>query len=616
MASIEDGIPRGPCRVVSGSRAEGLAMEPGWGYLHPDTDTMIIYGGEWTVWPVHHTPSRRYLCLNKTQCFPGFYRVEFDKVCFNHFVSVYTVSYQCMWLLVLLFIRQLITMLYTHDATDVDDYPIVGLVHGTSTIVSVQIPYSYSVTFIFVVSFSTFFLVWFLIHVIILVHLVLIIISSAMVIHPQLPKWLSRILLATPVMSHWLLDDLKWCKKHFPLKGFYLSSREALNLFGHVIANSRIRPFNLYRAGGPTYRDLILNQDLVLALLCDNTDSHFVNYHRKLPKLLIPVGHPQSPNIDLEWRESHSLIEIEMARNWPVWVKQAYWAFKYTFQHCMDASFRIKPRPGVLANISSRLHDGFQFIMHIITGSVIPSRACVRSYHLKTTLIWVLDERHFGKQECPYLLFMLLVNHLATALEKGNLPNYFTPGCNLLDGVSSSEIDKALSCLRGMLADPLSTMMSAASKPDELYGPKNGFHIRGKLLTIFKDLDRNVDSGQYPQKIAILRSQLLDLDSYRKQRYVEMRRRDQSIWSHVRRSAVNHRSCFNSLVDILDGWSYWWHVSAKQWWMSVKWVVNCNYFTCENTHLETKFDKYSFQSLSCWYWSMANCVSYLQKKMK
>ena len=53
--STEHGVPRGPCRVVTGSRAEGLAIEPGWGYPHPDTDIMIIYGGEWTAWSGQHT---------------------------------------------------------------------------------------------------------------------------------------------------------------------------------------------------------------------------------------------------------------------------------------------------------------------------------------------------------------------------------------------------------------------------------------------------------------------------------------------------------------------------------------------------------------------------------
>ena len=227
--------------------------------------------------------------------------------------------------------------------------------------------------------------------------------------------------------------------------------------------------------------------------------------------------------------------------------------------NCMDTAFGIKAPSGIIGKISSRLCGAFDFIMHIFTGSVVPSRAGVQSYHLKTTLLWVLKRRQFRKKKCPYLLFMRLVNRLVMALENRNLPNYFIPGCNLLDGVPSSEIDKALSCLRAMQADPLGTMLSAASKPDELYG-HNGFRMREKLLSAFKDLDQNVNSGEYLQKVAILKSQLLVLDLYRKQRYVEMRRRDQSIWNRVKRSAVNQRLSFKSLVDILDGWPREWHV--------------------------------------------------------
>ena len=155
--------------------------------------------------------------------------------------------------------------------------------------------------------------------------------------------------------------------------------------------------------------------------------------------------------------------------------------------------------------------------------------------------------------KCPYLLFMRLVNRLVMALENRNLPNYFAPGCNLLDGVSSSEIEKALLCLRDMLGDPVGTMMSATSKPHELYGYKEGFQMRDKLLSMFRDVEQNANTEKYLQSLALLRGHLFVLDLYRQKRYGEMRRRDQSIWTWVKRSVVDHRLSFKSLVGILDG---------------------------------------------------------------
>ena len=524
--SINYGMQHGPRRVVTGSRAEGLAMEPGWGYPHPDTDTMIIYNGEWTVWPRQRTLSEGYLGLNNAQCLPGFYRVEFNEACFKRRVFNYPWDY----------VRACLFVPNT-----------VGTI-----VISVGFPW-----------WQMFFICLCVIVYIgppILVHNLLFITTFCLLTtylfaeFPSLPlsKLLLRIFLATPLMSQSLLANVKWCKKRFPLKGLYLSSREALNLFGHVMANARLRPFTLYRAGGPTYKDLVSNEDLVPALLCSNTCSHALNHPTRLQKMLVPVGHPQSSNTDLEWRESHSLIEIQMACNWPIWVKQAYWAFKYTFRYCMDASYCTKAPSGIIDKISSRLCDTFQFIMHIITGSIVPSHSSVQSYHLKTILLWVLKERQCGNKECPYLLYMRLVKHMITALENRKLPNYFIPGCNLLDGVSSSEIDKALSCLQGMLADPQGTMMSAASKPNELYGHKNGFQMRDKLLAIFKNLDHNVNFAECSQNLSILRSHLLVLDQYRKKRYINMRRREESIWTRVKGSTVNQRLNFKSLVGMLD----------------------------------------------------------------
>ena len=431
-----------------------------------------------------------FLCFNNTGCLPGFYRLELDQASFERPDVRYTsrtislgVPYWYRLLLLHFFIStKLITCCNPFICLIGMDRHKLELNNWCPHL---PLPIWLS---------------WILLALNLFGH-----VMTNSCLCPFTIHYLSRILLAIPMVSHRMLHNLKWCKKHFSFQGLYLLSRKALNLFGHVIANSRLCPFTIYCVGGPTYKDLNFNQDLVPALLCDDTYSQSVYNLTLTRKILVPVGHPQSPHKDIEWRESHSLIEIQMAGNFPNWVKQAYWAFKYTFQHCMDTAFGIKAPSGIIGKISSCVCGALDFIMHIFTGSVVPSRAGVQSYHLKTTLLWVLKRRQFRKKKCPYLLFMRLVNRLIMALENKNLPNYLIPGCNLLDGVPSSEIDKALSCLRAMQADPLGTMLSVASKPDELYG-HNGFRMRDKLLSAFKDLDQNVNSGEYLQKVAILES--------------------------------------------------------------------------------------------------------------
>ena len=196
ITSIKYGMPRGSCRVVMGSRAEGLAIEPGWGYPHPDTDTMIIYGGEWTA----HSTYRRFLGLNNTQCFPGFYRLEFTKASFErtgyrrfikrcsrgilvgvpYWFRVLLLLSLCIYLELISFCDAIIACLFLWTCVLVDPPidPIAELYHSCPDL--------------------------------------------------PLPKCLSRILLAIPTLFHRLRNNLRWCKKHFHFKGLYHRGRHLI----------------------------------------------------------------------------------------------------------------------------------------------------------------------------------------------------------------------------------------------------------------------------------------------------------------------------------------------------------------------------------------------------
>ena len=67
-------------RLLAGSRAEGFAMEPGWGHEKPDEDVMIIYGGSHTVAtiPNDDTENAFKLTLRTDDCYPAYCRISVD----------------------------------------------------------------------------------------------------------------------------------------------------------------------------------------------------------------------------------------------------------------------------------------------------------------------------------------------------------------------------------------------------------------------------------------------------------------------------------------------------------------------------------------------------------
>ena len=64
-------------QVITGSRPEEFAMEPGWGHEQPDEDVMIIYGGSHVVDigenVISETPFQ--LTLSTTDCYPAYCRI-------------------------------------------------------------------------------------------------------------------------------------------------------------------------------------------------------------------------------------------------------------------------------------------------------------------------------------------------------------------------------------------------------------------------------------------------------------------------------------------------------------------------------------------------------------
>ena len=65
-------------KMLSGSRVEGLAMEPGWGFEAPDIDMMTLYGGTHTVCTKGTQTNENPfgLTLSTANCYPAYYRIK------------------------------------------------------------------------------------------------------------------------------------------------------------------------------------------------------------------------------------------------------------------------------------------------------------------------------------------------------------------------------------------------------------------------------------------------------------------------------------------------------------------------------------------------------------
>ena len=183
---------------------------------------------------------------------------------------------------------------------------------------------------------------------------------------------------------------------------------------------------------GPALRTLRegLKVDNVLTLICKSElpgirdwadrarPSHWPPVHviedvTGLPTPVVPVGHPKSENKLLEWRISYSHAETEICRNISDEARSAYLKFKDQ-----------------------------------IKGNICNARCgeVIKSYHLKTTLFWVLEE--CGDADVEEEVYLLrLKEKLASFLQRRNIQHYFNPRINLVDHISQNDLSSVLQAL-------------------------------------------------------------------------------------------------------------------------------------------------------------------------
>ena len=212
-------------------------------------------------------------------------------------------------------------------------------------------------------------------------------------------------------------------------------------------------------------------EDMVTALICSEPTqsmkaylsrkrfSHWppentIRQLARLPGLLTATGHKLSPDKDIEFRLSWSIHEVILVSSLPIWIKQGYWAFK----NCLkNAKMRLQKTGSVPENNAEE------------------GRSVISSYHLKTVLLWELEQPTIWQRECPFHVLMLLLERLASTLQpatNGTRPrfdHYFLTQCDLIESVPDDEISVTLRCITDIQEDPLAALIRAPVFPSEVY---------------------------------------------------------------------------------------------------------------------------------------------------
>ena len=220
---------------------------------------------------------------------------------------------------------------------------------------------------------------------------------------------------------------------------------------------------------------------------------------KKLHGVLVCIGHKMSGSPQLEYRYSFSAQELLLTKCMPGWVRQGYMAFKYTLKSVMKS---LREAQGCGKSADQGYHG----------------RSEISTYHCKTVLLWQLDDDVTWQHEQPFPLFLLLVQRLQRHINstpKPLLPNYFIPGCNLLESVSPSEVRFAQTLLSSASGTTVVNIFNSVSKTyhwEELFGEEETGRT---LLQALVDMQGAVDTPRYEGERSRVYTLVEELDRHR-----------------------------------------------------------------------------------------------------
>ena len=517
--------------LVSGSSAEGLALEQGWGQEPSDIDTMYLYGGDWAVHVIPYEPlvihserdpeDRLMLQGASELCPPCYCRVRIKgnigaltKKLGDLQTRGKLRNMGIFWAVLYQFVLHIFVFPYL-----IPDDPKWG-------------------KYVHWLQYGTWLLTGYLI---------------VMALLELVPKGPFRL---TP-------ERVTRCfiERHGQI---YLASSRII----HALDDSSKRGYK----SGPAQTSR--GDDYVPALLCTapfQCMSSYLNRPRphcwprpgtlqriaNLCSTIVATGNKLSPDQDIEWRMSFSMPELMLSEDMPVWVKQGYLVFKYTVKSLLN--------PHQQADVTGTFKNCLQNCWNLVkwaldlpfTKPASPSgRSQICSYHMKTVLLWALEQDVTWQCDCPFQLSLLLLDRLCQGLELGDISHYFIPECNLLSAVPMEEQQHALSVVRSIRANPLSAILESAQFPTEVFG-RNSSMIKNELLDLFESDIESQSTECMNIQLNKAKRHMASLDIMRQRRFKWLKFKDW--WNNVsgRPEPTKLKDAFAHIIQRLRLESKW-----------------------------------------------------------
>ena len=446
IASLLSGETHSFVTMVTGSRAEGFALASNYTRETPDLDMMFLYGGNWCV----RIPNVRDTNANMGQSIQTYPEMSTES-CTSGYCQIYIKGSQNLAL----------------PAARCSYFPLT-IINVVPSHLSLII--SYLVTALCLTSptyrrqvlrRALFFYLSFAISSMVTAYLVRQLRSRNVFRQQNGHKLL---------LPKAFLQELS-CQLYFPPQKFQGPSHAVLD-FDLVPALICNRPFPCMEQYLARERSTIWPPPKALAQIA------------AMPGVLVPTGSKGSPNIDTEWRYSFSVQEICLSQEMPGWIKAGYRAFKYTLKHHLHAlrtSLHSTDKEDVpqdtlcghLVNPMMSRYTHYQvdfqqrYVSHMESAiDVVENNdGHVCSYHLKTILLWSLEDPGSWEGCCPLRFMLRLLHNLECHLQSRSLPHYFNIDNNLLANISMHELALARACVVEILRDPVAAMRYSIAKP-------------------------------------------------------------------------------------------------------------------------------------------------------
>ena len=209
---------------------------------------------------------------------------------------------------------------------------------------------------------------------------------------------------------------------------------------------------------------------------------------QQLPMNLVLVGHKKSTREGQEFRLSWSANELVLIWTLPNHIKQGYIAFKYVMKYFLK--------------------------MNRVQNETDHGRSKIGSFHFKMTFLYTLENTPPSKINSPFRLMMDLASNFLDYLNRGKLPHYFLPECDLLATVGHDERQIAIKSIHNIISDPISAVLKCPSVPNEIYGDI----LPDDLVAVFHRVSTDPCCERRRHELVLLLSRL---DEWRQQRYQE-----------------------------------------------------------------------------------------------